>query len=107
MTVGALQRGNVVIVNFSQTNPAAQVRPAVVVQNDRDNGRMANTIVAQVTTTIHRAGQLTQLLIDPTHSDWSASGLRRASVINCSNLATIQQRDVTRTIGTLSASTLH
>lgn len=62
MSAGALQRGNVVIVNFAPTNPAAQIRPAVIVQNNRDNARMGNTVVAQVTSTIRRAGQDTQLL---------------------------------------------
>jgi len=96
----------VVIVDFTPTNPAAQIRPALVVQNDRDNARMGNTIVAQITTNIRRAGQDTQLLIDSTHHDWPASGLRHPSVVNCSNLATIDQRDVTRRIGSLSAATM-
>ena len=32
-------RGDVVIVDFRPTNPAAKVRPALVIQNDRDNTR--------------------------------------------------------------------
>jgi mRNA interferase MazF len=106
MSTGGLQRENVVIVNFTPTNPAAQIRPALVVQNDRDNGRMGNTIVVQITTNIRRAQQDTQLLVDQAHPDWTTSGLRRPSVVNCSNLATVVQRDVIRTIGTLSTTTM-
>ena len=70
-SVGRIRRGRVVLVDFAPTNPASGVRPALIVQNDRDNGRMANTIVAQVTSNISRAHEDTQLLLDPAHSDWT------------------------------------
>jgi mRNA interferase MazF len=101
-----MTRGDIVIVDFRPVNPNAGVRPALVVQNDRDNARMNNTIVAQVTTNVRRAGQDTQILVDANHPDWAASGLRHPSVINCSNVYTIEQRDVARIIGSLSASTV-
>jgi mRNA-degrading endonuclease toxin of MazEF toxin-antitoxin module len=78
------------------------VRPALIVQNDRDNARMRNTIVVQVTTNLTRSAQDTQLLIDATHPDWTATGLRHPSVVNCSNIYTIDQSDVARVIGALS-----
>ena len=99
-------RGRLVIVDFSAVNPNAGVRPALIVQNDLDNARMQNTIVAQVTTNIRRAGNATQFLIDHAHPDWQLSGLMRPSVINCSNLATISQADIRKVIGTLSPATL-
>ena len=99
-------RGHLVIIDFSTTNPNAGVRPGLIIQNDLDNARMQNTIVAQVTTNIRRAAEPTQHLIDAKHADWSASGLRHASVINCSNLATISQVDIRKTIGTLSPDTM-
>ena len=34
------RRGDVVIVDFSPNDPRAKVRPALIVQNDRDNVRM-------------------------------------------------------------------
>jgi mRNA-degrading endonuclease toxin of MazEF toxin-antitoxin module len=96
-----MTRGEIVIVDFRSVNPQAGVRPALVVQNNRDNARMSNTIVAQVTTTIRRVGQDTQILIDANHRDWISSGLRHPSVVNCSNVYTIEQRDVARVIGSL------
>lgn len=103
MTEESAQRGDVVVVDFGET---AKVRPAVVIQCDRDNSRLSNTIVAQITSNVSRSHEPTQLLISPNHADWQASGLRRPSVINCSNLATIRQEDVVRKIGRLSSSTL-
>jgi mRNA-degrading endonuclease toxin of MazEF toxin-antitoxin module len=38
-------RGDVVLVDYPFTAGGAKVRPALVVQNDRDNARMANTVV--------------------------------------------------------------
>lgn len=94
------------IVNFTPTYPSAQTRPALIVQNDRDNARMDNTIVAQITSNIGRAHEDTQLLIDPRHMDWTPSGLRYPSVVNCSSLGYIKQRHIVRVIGVLSASTM-
>ncbi len=102
----AVKRGDLVIVDFRSVNPSFGVRPALVIQNDVDNGRMSNTIVAQVTTNIRRAAEATQLLIDQHHPDWASSGLHRVSVVNCSNLYTSEQRDIARVIGNLSAGTM-
>jgi len=101
-----MNRGDIVIVDFSLANPSAGIRPAVVVQNDRDNGRIQNTIVAQVTSNIRRAQEETQLLLDQTHMDWQQSGLRLASVVNVSNLATVRKADIRHVIGSLSAATM-
>lgn len=106
MSVATVQRGDVVVVDFSVTYPQAGKRPALVVQNDRDNARMRNTIVAQITTNTSRAREATQLLIDRRHGDWSQSGLRANSAINASSLVTVPKTDVVRTIGSLSAHTM-
>jgi mRNA-degrading endonuclease toxin of MazEF toxin-antitoxin module len=44
----SVNRGDLVLVGYPFTTGGAKVRPALVVQNDRDNARMMNTIVAQV-----------------------------------------------------------
>lgn len=106
MSPSPLARGSVVIVDFASTNPAGGVRPALVVQNDHDNARMSNTIVAQITSNISRAHEPTQLLIDQGHPEWPQSGLRRPSVVNCSSVATVQQQHVARVIGQLSPLTM-
>ena len=60
-----VQRGDVVLVDFPFTGGAgAKVRPALVVQNDRDNQRLLNTIVAQVTGMTKRSLESTQVLIE-------------------------------------------
>lgn len=101
-----MNRGDIAIVDFTATNPAAGIRPALIVQNDVDNARMQNTIVAQITGNVSHAHEATQYLIDATHPDWTASGLRRPSVVNCSALGQINQNDVRHVIGSLSAATM-
>ena len=101
-----MNRGDIVIVDFSVYNPSEKVRPAIVVQNDRDNARMQNTIVALITGNVRRAGELTQFLIDQKHPDFVASGLHKDSVVNCSNLITIRQQDILTIIGKVSGETM-
>ena len=50
--------------------PGAKVRPALVVQNDRDNQRLLNTIVAQVTGMTKRSLESTQVLIELATPRW-------------------------------------
>jgi mRNA interferase MazF len=101
-----MNRGDVVMVDFSRCDPADKVRPALVVQNDRDNGRMSKTIVALITSNIGRAGEQTQYLVDRNHPDFAPSGLHRDSAVNCSNLYTIRQSDISYVIGRLSPETM-
>jgi mRNA interferase MazF len=62
---------------------------------------MRRTIVVQITSNTSR-----QYLVDATHADWGASGLRLPSVINASNLATVPNGQVTHVIGALSVVTM-
>jgi mRNA-degrading endonuclease toxin of MazEF toxin-antitoxin module len=43
-----MKRGDILIVDLSVYNPREKVRPALAVQNDTDNARMNNTIVALI-----------------------------------------------------------
>jgi mRNA-degrading endonuclease toxin of MazEF toxin-antitoxin module len=76
------------------------------VQNDRDNARMGKTIVAFITSNARPSAEDTQHPILGSHADFPLSGLRRDSVVNCSNLYTIRQSDVTRVIGRLTQRTM-
>lgn len=69
MSTAGRHRGDVVVINFTPTYPNATVRSALVTQNDRDNSRMANTIVVQITSNTRHAAEDTQLLIDQSHPD--------------------------------------
>jgi mRNA-degrading endonuclease toxin of MazEF toxin-antitoxin module len=98
------RRSDVVIARFPYAGGGgAKVRPAVVVQCDRLNGQIQNTLLAMITGNTSLVGvEPTQLLIDPTTPEGASSGLSYASAVKCENLATIPQTDIVDTIGHLS-----
>jgi mRNA interferase MazF len=101
----SIQRGDVVIIDWPFTSGAgSKPRPALVIQNDRDNARLVNVIVAMITSRTHRSGEPTQVLIDVSTPDGQRTGLHRASVVNCANLFTVEQTKILHTIGKLSAA---
>ena len=102
-----LKRGDVVIVAFPfSSGTGAKSRPALVVQCDRNNRRLTNVILAAITTTTHRSGEPTQLLIEVGTPAGQQSGLLKDSVVTCENLTTVAQNRVVRTIGSLPNSVL-
>ncbi len=101
-----MKRGDVVIVAFPYvTGGAGKNRPALVIQCDRNNQRLSNTIVAMITGNIRlAASEPTQLLIDPANPEGQSSGLAYPSAVKCENLYTVSQQDILRTLGDLPPS---
>ena len=98
-----MNRGDVVLVPFPfQDRPGEKIRPALVVQSDAENQRLANTILAMITGNLDDTGQPTTVLVDPTTPAGAGSGLRGPSLVKCYNLATVRQRRVLQVIGHLS-----
>ncbi len=97
-----VQRGDVVLVDYPYAaGGETKVRPVLVIQNDRDNQRLLNTIVAQITSVTRRALEPTQLLIEIATPKGQQSGLRQDSVVNCVNLLTLDRGKILRKLGTL------
>jgi mRNA interferase MazF len=99
-----VNRGDVVLTLFPFTDATrAKKRPALVVQCDRNNGRLHDVIVALITSNTNRATlEPTQLLIDITTADGAQSGLLHLSAVKCEQLMTVHQRLVERVIGRLT-----
>ncbi len=99
----SVQRGDVVLVDQPYASgTGVKRRPVLVIQNDRDNQRLVNTIVAQITSLTRRSLEPTQLLIEVSTPDGQSSGLHVDSVVNCVNLFTVDQNNVVRKLGRLS-----
>ena len=103
-----VKRGDVVLLDHPfSSGVGSKVRPVLVVQGDRDNARLTNTIVAVITRTIHRAGQIdTQLLIDITTPEGKVAGLKSTSAVNCSNLFTVSEQLLRKKIGELPTTVM-
>jgi mRNA-degrading endonuclease toxin of MazEF toxin-antitoxin module len=78
-------------------------RPAVVVQADFLNGLIDDSVFVQVTGTRHGL-PATEVEIDP--SVETASGLTKVCYANCTNVLTLDQSLVLRTVGVLSDAVL-
>ena len=97
-----VQRGDVVLVDYPYAGGGgAKVRPVLVIQNNRDNQRLINTIVAQITSLTRRALEPTQLLIELLTPEGQQSGLRQDSVVNCVNLLTLDKSKILAKLGSL------
>src|SRR5262249_47845221 len=85
-----MKRGDVVVAVFPYVGGgASKNRPAVVVQCDRLNRAIQNTIVAMITGNTRLAGRTpTQFLIDPATPEGQTSGLVYVSAVKCENLMT-------------------
>ena len=95
-----VHRGDVVLALYPFSSGAgASRRPAVVVQNDHDNARMRNTIIAQITTNLQRAAEPTHMSIVAASPEGRQMGLLHDSVISCNNVATVREDRIDRVIG--------
>jgi mRNA interferase MazF len=100
-----MNRGDVVIVRFPFAGGrGGKYRPAVVVQNDLDNRRLTNTIVAMVSGNTRYVHLPTQVLLDPADPEGESAGVVGPSAMKATNLYTLEQRDVLRVIGHLTNS---
>jgi mRNA-degrading endonuclease toxin of MazEF toxin-antitoxin module len=99
-----VKRGDVVLVNYPFASiPGSKVRPAVVVQCNRNNTRLGNTIIVQVTSrTKFATTEPTQLLIRAGSVVGRQAGLVRDSAISCENIFTVRSDAIIRKIGTLT-----
>lgn len=93
-----ISRGDVVIAMFPQGD-SAKARPVVVIQNDLNNARLANAIVAMITSNTGLASkEATQVLIATATPDGQKTGLAMDSAVKCENIYTLPSR-VMRKIG--------
>lgn len=103
-----VRRGDVVLLNFPfASGDGGKVRPAVVVQCDRNNGRLANTIVAQITSRIQFArSEPTQLIIEADSNAGRRAGLLTDSAVSCENLFTVRHDMVLRKLGVIPSDVM-
>src|SRR5215510_10166051 len=97
-----VRRGDVVLVQYPfATGRGASRRPALIVQNDRDNRRLDNTVIAQITTNMRHVNDPTQLLIPYGTPEGQQAGILHDSLVSCNNLATVHEERIHRVIGHL------
>jgi mRNA interferase MazF len=102
----SVSRGDVVLVDYPFSDrTGSKVRPALVVQGDRLNRRITDTILAAISRSTHRPSA-ERLFVDISTPEGARTGLRQNSMIQCENLLTHDQRLIIAKIGELSSPLL-
>jgi mRNA interferase MazF len=97
-----MNRGDVVLTFVPHVGSSGgTTRPALIVQSDKNNARLRETIIAAITKNISRVQEDHQLLIDLNTPAGKASGLLHDSAVRCERLHSILQSDIKRIIGHL------
>jgi mRNA-degrading endonuclease toxin of MazEF toxin-antitoxin module len=102
-----MNRGDIVIARFPFAGGAEmKSRPVLVVQADYYNQRIANVLVASITTNLARKSDSSHFLIEVASPEGKHSGLDRDSVVSCLNMAVVPNTDVSLKIGSLPADAM-
>ena len=103
-----VRRGDVVLANLPYSDQTgSKIRPALVVQCDRNNDRLDDVILVMITSVIGRAtAEPTQLLVEISSPEGQSSGLLRDSAVKCEHLVTLDRGLIGRVIGRLTSGVM-
>lgn len=102
-----VNRGDVALARVPfASGQGSKSRPCIVVQNDQDNAKLANTVVVWITTNLARQGDKSHFLVEVSTADGQQTGLLHDSVVSCNNVATIEESLIHKRLGTLSPALL-
>jgi mRNA interferase MazF len=97
-----MNRGDVVLVDWPYSDgTGSKLRPAIVVQADFLNGLIDDTLLVQITRTVHGIPG-TEVKLDPAHEP--TSGLLHVCVASCPNFLTADPQMIDQRIGYLSGA---
>jgi len=99
-----MTKGKVVLVPFPFDDlSATKVRPALCLTNPV--GKHSHIILAFITSQIPTNLLETDIVLDTSHPDFTASGLHKPSTIRLDHLMTVRKSLIQRELGTLSSDT--
>lgn len=99
-----MTKGKVFLVPFPYDDLSAnKLRPAVCLTNPV--GARRHVILAYITSRIPTTLLATDIMLDPTHPDFAASGLRQPSTLRLHQLVTVSTVLIQRQLGELSSDT--
>src|SRR5262245_46560642 len=102
-----MKRGDVVLAAFPQAlGSPPKRRPALVVQSDIYNKKIANVLLAAITSNLARRTDPAHCLIDISTPDGKQSGLNQNSLVSCLNLAVLPKTAIGVKIGELPSGTM-
>lgn len=100
-----LRRGDVVIATFPFTDlSSSKRRPAVVLTINTNTN---DVILAFISSVVPTRLAPFDIALSPSDAEFAQSGLKVPSVIRLNKLATVEQRLLTRRIGSLTTNLVH
>lgn len=100
-----MKPGDIVLIRFPQADlQTGKLRPALVVASTP--GRYADVLLALVSSRTHQAIPDFDEIVDPSDSDYAATGLKVRSVIRLARLATVESAVVNARLGSISPERL-
>ncbi len=100
-----IRQGDIFWIDFTVPTGSAPgySRPHVIVQNDAFNkSRIKTVVVCLLTSNLRRAGDVGNVLLVP-----GEGNLPEQSVVNVSQLSTVDKRELRENIGSLSRERMH
>jgi mRNA interferase MazF len=85
-------------------SPGMKLRPVLLLTGSL--GSVPEVLVAYISSVIPSQLLPSDIILDPSRPEHAGTHLKTASVVRLHKLATIHQRNMTRFLGTLSASTI-
>ena len=102
-----MKRGDIVLAAFPHASGTpAKKRPVLVVQADFYNQRIANVLLATITSNLARRTDPAHFFIDVSTAEGQRSGLNQDSLVSCLNLAVLPRGDIGPRIGELSTQAM-
>ncbi len=95
-----MKEGNVLLVDLPQADGMWKTRPTVYL---RSMPPFDDLLVCGVSTQLRHKVEDFDETIDPTHTDFTSSGLTQTSIIRLGFLGIVSKKDVKGTIGSISA----
>jgi mRNA interferase MazF len=96
------KRGDVVLVLFPDSNLRTAKRlPALVIQANNLNTSLRQTIVAMITSNMSRADHPSRVRLLINSAEGRRARILMDSVVMTDNLATVQENEIDRTLGSL------
>jgi mRNA interferase MazF len=100
-----MKPGDIVLIRFPQTDLLiGKLRPALVVAIAP--GRHADLLLALISSRTYQAVPQFDEIIDPSHSDYAATGLKARSVVRLARLASVEASVINARLGNISSKRL-
>ena len=100
-----MKPGDVVLIRFPQTDLLiGKLRPALVVAIAP--GRHADLLLALISSRTYQAVPQFDEIIDPSDSDYAATGLKVRSVVRLARLASVEASVINARLGNISSKRL-